>query len=266
MIPVFKLSNKDLPRVYEYIKDEPEVTLLIQGDLELYGLQSPNVTLYAFSENWDCILLKYYSDYILYSKNPTFNAKPVASLLARQERIVAIKGKESLVLQMKSQYPKQKVTGTYLCRCDKANFIPEAETKLPIRRLTKADAPAVVALYQQVEEFAQPYLDHTKAKLAEISNNLAQGGVALGIFEGNKLLSSVYTTATTARAAMVVGVATLPEARNRGYATALVSQICTLCFEDGLEFLCLYFDNPTAGAIYQRLGFEVVDRWATMRF
>lgn len=52
MIQVFKLSNKDIPKVYEYIKDEPEVTLLIQGDLELYGLQSPNVTLYAIGENW----------------------------------------------------------------------------------------------------------------------------------------------------------------------------------------------------------------------
>lgn len=266
MIQVFKLSNKDIPKVYEYIKDEPEVTLLIQGDLELYGLQSPNVTLYAIGENWDSILLKYYSDYVLYSKGPTFNTKPVASLLARQEKIVAIKGKESLVLQMKCQYPKLKVTGTYLCRCDKASFIPKPETTLNMRKLAKEDASAVVSLYQQIEEFAPPYLDHTKEKLAEISNNLAQGGVALGIFEGKKLLSSVYTTATTKQAAMVVGVATLPVARNRGYASALVSQICSLCFESGLEFLCLYFDNPTAGAIYKRLGFEVVDRWATMRF
>ena len=266
MIIVRKLANKDLPEVYEYIKDEPEVTLLIQGDLELYGLQSKDVTLYAFDEPWNCILLKYYSDYILYSKSPTFNAKAVAALLARQEKIVAIKGKESLIMQMKSQYPKQEVTGTYLCRCDKASFIPKESTTLPIRRLTREDAPAVVALYQQIEEFAQPYLDHTKEKLAEISNNLAQGGVALGLFEGKKLLSSVYTTATTTKAAMVVGVATLPEARNRGYASTLVSQICSLCFEGGLEFLCLYFSNPKAGSIYKRLGFEAVDRWATMRF
>jgi len=266
MIIVRKLANKDIPAVYEYIKDEPEVTLLIQGDLELYGLQSPEVSLYAFDEGWNSILLKYYSDYVLYSKGPTFNAKAVAALLARQEKIVAIKGKESLILQMKSQYPKQKVTGTFLCRCDRTSFIPKERTTLPIRRLTREDAAAVVGLYQQIKEFAQPYLDHTKEKLAEISNNLAQGGVALGLFEGKKLLCSVYTTATTTQGAMVVGVATLPEARNRGYASALVSEICSLCFEGGLEFLCLYFSNPTAGAIYKRLGFTVVDRWATMRF
>ncbi len=266
MIIVRKLANQDLSAVYEYIKDEPEVTLLIQGDLELYGLQSQDVSLYAFDEPWDCILLKYYSDYVLYSKGPTFNAKTVEALLARQSKIVAIKGKESLIMQMKRQYPKQKVTGTFLCRCDKPSFIPRERTALPIRRLTGKDASAVVALYQQIEEFAQPYLDHKKEKLAEITNNLEQGGVALGIFEGEKLVSSAYTTATTKRGAMVVGVATLPEARNRGYASTLVSQICSLCFESGLEFLCLYFDNPKAGAIYKKLGFETVDRWATMRF
>ena len=266
MITIRKLANQDLPRVYEYIKDEPEATLLIQGDLELYGLQSPSVSLYAIDDPWDSILLKYYSDYILYSKGPTFNTKAVAALLARQGTIIAIKGKESLLLQMRSQYPKQKFTGTYLCRCDKASFKAKAETALPTLRLTGKDAPAVVALYQQIEEFSQPYLEHTKEKLAEIQNNLNQGGVALGIFEGKKLVSSVYTTATTTRGAMVVGVATLPEVRNRGYASTLVSQICSLCFEEGLEFLCLYFDNPQAGSIYKNLGFEVVDRWGTMRF
>ncbi|HKM05386.1 MAG TPA: GNAT family N-acetyltransferase [Sphaerochaeta sp.] len=265
MIIVRKLANKDLPAVYEYIKDEPEATLLIQGDLELYGLQSKEVSLYAFDEPWDCIVLKYYSDYMLYSKSPTFNAKAVAALLARQENVLAIKAKESLLLQMQSQYPKQKITGTYLCRCNKDNFIAKAKTDLPIRKLTKEDAFAVVSLYQQIEEFAQPYRDHTKQKLAEITNNLAQGGVGFGLFEGDKLISSVYTTATTTKAAMVVGVATLPEYRSRGYASTLVSKICSFCFEDGLEFLCLYFDNPKAGAIYKKLGFEVVTRWATMR-
>lgn len=266
MIIVRKLANQDLPAVYEYIKDEPEVTLLIQGDLELYGLQSKSVSLYAFDEPWDSILLKYYSDYVLYSKGPLFNAKAVAALLARQENVLAIKAKESLLKQMQPHFPKQKITGTYLCRCNRTSFIAKADTTTVVRKLKGEDASAVVALYQQIEEFAQPYLDHKKEKLAEITNNLEQGGVALGVFEGKKLVSSVYTTATTKRGAMVVGVATLPEARNRGYASTLVSQICSLCFESGLEFLCLYFDNPQAGAIYKKLGFETVDRWATMRF
>lgn len=266
MITVRKLANQDLPAVYEYIKGEPEATLLIQGDLELYGLQSKSVSLYAFDEPWDSIVLKYYSDFILYSKGPTFNAKAVGSLLARQEKVMAIKGKESLLLQLLSQYPKQKITGTYLCRCNRADFKAKPETSLPIRRLTKGDAPAMVALYKQIEEFAQPYIDHTKDRLEEIADNFGQGGVGFGLFEGNKLISSAYTTATTTRGAMVVGVATLPEARNNGYASTLVNQVCSHCFGSGLEFLCLYFDNPKAGAIYRSLGFEIVDRWATMRF
>ncbi len=266
MIQVYKLTDKDLPKVYAYIQDEPETNLFIQGDLELYGLQGPNVSLYAIGENWDAILLKYYSDYILYSKGPTFNAKAVGALLARQEKIMAISAKESLLRQLQPLYPNKKIQGTYLCRCNKPSFRAKGETPLPTRRVTQKDAPAIVALYQQIEEFAQPYLNHTKEKLAEITNNLEQGGVGFGLFEGDKLVSSVYTTATTTTGAMIVGVATLPAYRNRGYASTLVSQLCSYCFENGLGFLCLFYDNPKAGAIYARLGFETVDRWAIMRF
>ncbi len=266
MIQVYKLTNKDLPKVYAYIQDEPEINLFIQGDLELYGLQGPSVSLYAIGENWDSILLKYYSDFILYSKGPTFNAKAVGALLARQEKIMALSAKESLLKQMQSLYPTKKIQGTYLCRCKKASFIPMAGTNLPMRKLTKQDAPAIVDLYLQITEFSQPYRDHPKEKLAETTNNLEQGGIGFGLFEGTKLISSVYTTATTTTGAMIVGVATHPEARNRGYASALVSKLCSFCFEGGLEFLCLFFDNPKAGAIYTRLGFEVVDRWGIMRF
>lgn len=266
MIPVRKLTNKDLPQVFAYIQGEPEINLFIQGDLELYGLQGQSVSLYAIGESWDSILLKYYSDYILYSKGPTFNAKAVGALLARQEKIMALSAKESLLKQMQPLFPDKRFKGTYLCRCNKASFRRIPGTTLPIRKLSKQDAPGVVGLYQQIEEFAPPYLNHTKEKLAEISNNLAQGGVGFGLFEENKLICSAYTSATTTSGAMVVGVATLPEYRNRGYASALVSQLCSHCFDSGLEFLCLFFDNPKAGAIYKKLGFEALDRWAIMRF
>ncbi|NBK22932.1 MAG: GNAT family N-acetyltransferase [Spirochaetia bacterium] len=266
MIQVRKLTNKDLPEVYAYIQGEPEINLFIQGDLELYGLQGQNVTLYAIGENWDSILLKYYSDYILYSKGPTFNAKAVEALLARQDKIMALSAKESLLKQMQPLFPDQKFKGTYLCRCNKTSFIPTAKTELTVRKLTKQDAPALVALYLQIAEFAQPYRDHPKEKLAETTNNLTQGGVGFGLFEENKLICSAYTSATTTSGAMVVGVATLPAFRNRGYASALVSQLCSHCFESGLGFLCLFYDNPKAGAIYKKLGFEAVDRWAIMRF
>lgn len=108
MITIRKLANKDLPAVYDYIKGEPEINLFIQGDLELYGLQGESVSMYAVGEEWDSILLKYYSDFILYSKSPTFNTKAVGALLARQENILAISAKESLLMQMQGHYPSRR--------------------------------------------------------------------------------------------------------------------------------------------------------------
>jgi hypothetical protein len=33
-----------------------------------------------------------------------------------------------------------------------------------------------------------------------------------------------------------------------------------------LSFLCLFYDNPLAGAIYHRLGFETIGRWGMMKY
>ena len=266
MRSVRRLTNKDLARVYEYIKEESEVNLFIQGDLELYGLESPNVTLYAFQEPWDCILLKYYSNYVLYSKTLAFNAKRVASFLDTQEKIEVLSAKESLLEQMRPFYPQAKIQGTYLCRCNKTSFKPIRGKTLPIKQLCKDDALDIVALYQQIEEFANPYIEHTEEKTTQTANNYEKGGVGFGLYMDDKLICTAYNTATTTTGAMVVGVATHPDYRKQGYASQVVTRLCSFSFDSGLDFLCLFYDNPQAGAIYKRIGFETIGRWGMMKF
>lgn len=266
MIPVRRLTKKDMAQAYDYIKDEPEVTLFIQSDLELYGLESAEVALYAFGEPWDCILLKYYSDFVLYSKKAQFNAKAVAAFLARQEKIIVISAKESHAKLLQPFYPQIEIYGTYLCRCNKSTFKQGNESSLPTKMLTSEDAPAIVKLYQQVDEFKRPFLEHPKEKLEGVVNNYTNGGVGFGVFENNTLVSAASITALTKKGAMVVGVATHPDYRSRGYASLLVNKVCSHSFAQGLDFLCLFYDNPTAGAIYRRLGFEPMDRWGMLKF
>ena len=49
-----------------------------------------------------------------------------------------------------------------------------------------------------------------------------------------------------------------PDARGRGYASAVVSALCRDNFAAGRQFLCLFYDNPAAGRIYHRIGFRDV--------
>ncbi len=86
-------------------------------------------------------------------------------------------------------------------------------------------------------------------------------GVTLFIEEDGKVVSSVATTAETTKSAMVVAVATSEHARNKGYASALMVELMKEYFVKKKKELCLFYDNPSAGKIYLRLGFETIGTW-----
>ena len=63
-------------------------------------------------------------------------------------------------------------------------------------------------------------------------------------------------------------VYTPPERRGRGYATALVAEQSQALLDAGRRFCFLYTDlaNPTANAIYRRIGYELACESAEFRF
>lgn len=63
--------------------------------------------------------------------------------------------------------------------------------------------------------------------------------------------------------AMRIGyVYTPPESRRRGYASALVAAVSRIMLQVGCDFCVLYTDlsNPTSNAIYQRIGYRLIER------
>ena len=64
-------------------------------------------------------------------------------------------------------------------------------------------------------------------------------------------------------AGLIGGVFTLPAARGKGYAAAVVSALSLALQNDG-KLSCLFYENPIAGRVYRRLGFEEYDRWAVL--
>ena len=57
-------------------------------------------------------------------------------------------------------------------------------------------------------------------------------------------------------------VYTPPEARRRGYASALVAQVSQAMLDDGCNFCVLYTDmsNPTSNGIYQTIGYRLIEQ------
>ena len=79
------------------------------------------------------------------------------------------------------------------------------------------------------------------------------------------MVSTAQTSADNSQSAMVVAVATDKAARGKGYASNVVSALCRASFARGKQLLCLFYDNPGAGRIYHRIGFETIGRYAMLK-
>lgn len=128
---------------------------------------------------------------------------------------------------------------------DAATFRPPSAMPSGLRRLTRADAPALHALYAEYpgNAFVDDHLD----------------GVFYGLYEGVRLVAAAGTQAVSRRRAVaaVGNVFTLPSARGRGYGTALTAAVVAELLADGCRDVVLNVAaaNEPARRVYERLGF-----------
>lgn len=133
-----------------------------------------------------------------------------------------------------------------------------------VRALSVADLDAMLQLLLQIEEFSHTYQHPDKAR-QQLAQELQGGELAVGAFEGDRLISVAKTSASNSKSAMLTGVATLPDRRGQGCASAVVHSLCRQSFQAGREFLCLFYDNPNAGRIYRRIGFREIGGYGMLK-
>ena len=69
------------------------------------------------------------------------------------------------------------------------------------------------------------------------------------------------STSENSTHAMIVGVATHPLYRNKGFATKCIIKICKELISEN-KIPCLFYDNDEAGRIYHKLGFKNRGTWS----
>lgn len=83
-------------------------------------------------------------------------------------------------------------------------------------------------------------------------------GRTFGIFEDKRLVSVAGTDFETDDEALIVGVATMPDYRNRGYGTDIVKYLSNL-LENENKQVYLEYEDSIAGNIYNKLGYCIID-------
>jgi len=82
-------------------------------------------------------------------------------------------------------------------------------------------------------------------------------GIGFGIFKDNKLVSAATSPEILEDLAIIRGVQTAPEERNKGYSTSVCSALVQKLQQQGKDVI-LYVskDNPPAIKVYKKIGFK----------
>lgn len=251
-----KLREEDRQSIMRYIGKEPEFNLFLIGDLENFGVDSEHVNFYAEdrADEYDFLIMRYRDSFVLYSCFEDYDADAAATYLLSQHAEF-INGKGSVLERIVSYFPELNVKRSYLSKLTSLNQDSELPQGYECKFLEPNDARSQVDLFLLIEEFRDSYLGRESEQIENIKVNLESTGRAIGAYHAQALIGTAGIAASNSMSAMIIGVATHPDYRNLGIASALVASLCRDCLDRGMKFLCLFYDNPKAGSIYRKIGF-----------
>lgn len=262
-----QLDNSHLELAINYFAEEPEFNLFLINDIANCGMKGDIVNTYT-ADDWDggefpYFILDYMGNFLVYSKDPDYDAKTVAEFLS-SKKPDNLSGKQEIVEKLCPYFPKRPVQRTYMARLNEVNSdftFPD----IPTRKLTENDMEDIYELYMMIDEFAPTYKNKTKERILDGFRQNMTDGCYYGLYNDGVLAAIAAAGASTAESAMIVGVATRPDCRKRGYASAVVGTMCRDAIAEGRKFLCLFYDNPEAGRIYQKVGFKELGIYTMLR-
>ncbi|MBN1517864.1 GNAT family N-acetyltransferase [Candidatus Sumerlaeota bacterium] len=233
------------------------MNLFMLGDMENFGFEHECVEFrgdFNGANNIRAALLRFFEDFLFYARGD-FDLSGVLEVM-RQANPRRLAGKAGLIdvfAQHLDYDQRQELTITAM------EGEPRIGNPALIERAclaARSDLPQIHELYSQIEEFK-----HTPS-LEQMEQRFDTNAIRkiFKIEENGRIVSVAQSTAECAYGAMIVGVATLPEWRKRGYATACMAALCRALHDEGKR-ACLFYDNPSAGRIYHGLGFREFGRW-----
>lgn len=252
------LDPSDHEQLMNFLKDNSSINLFIIGDIERYGYDKDFQTVWAeFKENRIiAVLLKYHDFFIFSAKNPQYDLNQFIEIIEHYD-FSTISGESIILKPFEKHYSQFKTKAMHFAEFTQFNE-PMTLTQT-IHKASIDDLDELIDLKRTIKEF-----EIIKDK-SMIKKNIKEGMTSIYYIKSDgKIVSSAETTAENSDAAMIIGVCTAENYRNQGYASQLMIYICKKFIEKNKK-LCLFYDNPDAGKIYRRLGFEAIGQWTMLQ-
>ncbi|TCZ80881.1 GNAT family N-acetyltransferase [Paenibacillus albiflavus] len=259
-----RLKQSDHEVCINLLKTRSAENLFIIGDIEAYGYDQEFQKLWGeFNDSGELIavLLKYQENFIPFAVE-SFNAEGFAEIISN-EPAKFMSGLKEITEKIEPYLYKQFKTKrqTYYAKCTRLTSDKNNVDFSNVQQAFPHDAEALVELRNSVPEFSDSIIT-----IERLRRTLTDGtSRSFFIMEDGKMVSTASTAAENSVSAMVVGVATLENYKKRGHATKCMLKLCSQLLLEGKD-LCLFYDNPAAGAIYKRIGFEDIGFWMMYTF
>ncbi|WP_101846402.1 GNAT family N-acetyltransferase [Halobacillus sp. Marseille-P3879] len=255
-----KLNKRDDPDCQRLLGEKPAENLFIIGDIENFGYEQDFQTLWGDFDQKDrlrAVLLKYHNNFIAYASK-SFDAEGFAAIINRDHEFMQISGLQTItdqILPYIEHLPKKK-RALFYAKCESKEKLGLKLDTSQVKLASVKDVPEILNLHNQIVEFEQD--DSRESSM--IKGIEGKSTRIYYVKDDDQMVSSASTTAENSKSAMIVGVCTHPDFKRRGYASSCMKKLCEDLLDEG-KMLCLFYDNPEAGSIYKRLGFEDIGIW-----
>ena len=252
-----KLNDSDHQSVMALLLREPSYNLFIIGDVEHFGYDNDFQELWAQFEDGQikAVLLRYRSSFVLHAPG-AHDINAFAQLMISTEKLKIFSGKPETVCKYRGVIPFKNERLFYFAELEKKRFRLSRIEGISVKKACSSDSEAIFSLRKQIPKFGN-LSGGIKATRQRLESGL---GRTYFLRQGGSVISTASTSAESSVSAMIGGVATHPQHRHKGYATACMSILCKDLLAEG-KTICLFYDNPAAGNIYKRLGFVDTGKW-----
>jgi|GEM_PF-2456721 len=255
-----KLTQLHQQQILNLTSENPYVTLFIEGDINLFGFDSPFQTLHGRFKNGKLvnIVLQYREVLNIYAeKLSTADIDYIIQLTIKYNIKEILFGEQTkqLLINYLKKLPPHIIRPTYL-----SVYTPTNTSILLQSKIHPAKMRYLQPIEQEVNQWqnslntvfgSEDFLTPIDEMIADIQDKKS---IINTIWQDDELLSWATATAFTNSAAMIIGVGTKECARKNGYATMCVKKLCDDLYKEGRRAV-LFYDNQVAGKIYHKLGF-----------
>ncbi len=258
-----KLTKKDNSQLMEFLRNESEYNLFIIGNIENFGYDKDFMDVYAEYTDDKVVscVMRYWDSVVYYTTNPVTSQGIIDLINSFDYKYVS--GKKDVIAQISGSVEYSKFTEHFFAKISDLRIERNIGYNVKKAR-TESDLLKVSDLLLTIDEFshsAKDVEDFINENMYRLEDD--NGDYIYVIEEEGNVISSATTAASNKYNAMLIGVATDKARRGEGIASDLVYNIAKEFIDKG-KTLCLFYDNPAAGSIYKKIGFEDFGKWSIL--